>query len=61
MTVLNDIENVEAVELDLEEQRKVKGGQVNHVGTGTGEKSYSTVTDYIDEDGTAWHLSYYEY
>ena len=56
MIVLNALENVEAVELDLEDQRKVKGGRVA-VGTGTGEKSYSGVSDYIYE--AAWHLFYY--
>jgi hypothetical protein len=56
MINLKDLENVEAVELDLEEQRKVKGGRVN-VGTGTGEKPHSTVTDYIYE--AAWRIFYY--
>ena len=51
MIDLKDIENAEAVELDLEEQREVNGGQY-----GSGAKSNSTLTDHIYY--VAWKVWY---
>jgi hypothetical protein len=58
MINLKDLENVDAVELDLEELREINGGRYGAaIGTGSGEKDNSTVTDYIYE--AAWRYWWY--